>query len=352
MSFGDLFLLENYVSNSYLRALIVFAALIVLLRFGLVAFQRAILKMTSKTKTEIDDIIIKKSSFSLTVIAFLIGLRVALLELAISETFEGNLSKIIYSVIFLAVAYLIYVIVDTFLISGLKKISAKSRTKIDDTLTHLILGVLRFFLIILALLYILDLWGIKVLPILGALGVAGIAVALALQPVLSNVFSGISMILDKSVRVGDWVVLDGETKGIVEKIGIRSTKIKSFNNEMFIVPNNKLADSRIQNVSLPEPKARVVIQFSVAYGSKIDKVKKLILREIKKISNVVEEPEPIVRFTEMAESSLNFKTYFYVASFEDRFGAIDEANTRIYNALNKAGISIPFPQIDVHLKRK
>jgi MscS family membrane protein len=351
MTFGELFALERYLPNDYLRALIIFIVLLVLLRVLLSVFQRIVLKAASKTKTDVDDVLIKKSSTPLTLLAFLFSMRIALSELSFSEDLNLNIARVIYSAIVIVIAHFVYVFADTVLIRGLRKISVRTKAKVDDTITSLIHGTLKIALIVLALLYILDLWGIEVIPILGALGVAGIAVALALQPVLSNIFSGVAMILDKTVRVGDWVVLEDGTWGVIEKIGVRSTKVKSFDNEMIIMPNTKLAESKVQNVSLPEPKARAVVPFGVAYGSDIEKVKKLIVEELKKIENVEEDPAPIVRFLEMGDSSLKFKAYFYVERFDVRFGAIDEANTRIYNALNKAKIGIPFPQMDVHLKK-
>jgi small-conductance mechanosensitive channel len=136
------------------------------------------------------------------------------------------------------------------------------------------------------------------------------------------------------------------------KVGFRSTKIKTFDNELIIVPNNTLADSMIQNVALPDPKTRAKVSFSVAYGSDVDKVKKIVIKELKSISDLDKEEDVVVRFIEMADSSLNFKAYFYVDSFDNKWSAIDEANTKIYKALNKGGISIPFPQMDVHLKKK
>jgi MscS family membrane protein len=352
MGIGELLKLDQFIANEYLRALVVLVAFILIIRIILSVFLRAIIKLTSKTKTDIDDILIKSASGPLTVIAFLLGLKFSLDELGYSEAFSLNVSRIIFSGIVISFAYLIFALIDGVLIRALKKVSDKTKSDIDDTLTHLISGVLKFALIILAMLYILDLWGIEVLPILGALGVAGIAVALALQPTLSNIFSGVSIILDKSVRVDDLVYLDDKTKGKILKIGLRSTKIRTFDNELIIVPNSKLADSTIQNVALPEPESRAVVPFSVAYGSDIEKVKKIVVKEIKTIEHVEKEPEPLVRFIEMGESSLNFKAYYFVDSFENRFGTIDEANTKIYNALNKAGISIPFPQMDVHIKEK
>ena len=125
----------------------------------------------------------------------------------------------------------------------------------------------------------------------------------------------------------------------------------TFDNELMIVPNGKVASNKIQNVALPEPKIRIVVQFSVAYGSNVEKVKKLVLGEIKKLKYFVDGPAPKVRFLEMGDSSLNFKAYFYIDSFEYKLLSVDEANTRIYNILNKNKIEIPFPQRDVHIKK-
>ena len=133
---------------------------------------------------------------------------------------------------------------------------------------------------------------------------------------------------------------------------MRSTKILTFDNELMIIPNSTIATSNIHNIGEPEPKTRVVVQFSVAYGSDIAKVKKVVMAEIKKVEHFINDPEPKVRFLEMADSSLNFKAYFYVDSFEYKWSSIDEINTYIYNALNKNKIEIPFPQRDVHLKKE
>jgi len=350
MALGELFGLKRIIPNEFALALVVFLGLFILLRVVLSLFLHASLKLTSKTKTDVDDILIKKFSSPLTVAAFLISVLFALNEMTLAEGLVLNISRIIYSALVVLLGYLVFVIVDVVLVRGWESLAKKSKVKVNESLTSLVHETLRITLIILVLLYILQIWGIEVLPLLGTLGVAGIAIALALQPVLSNIFSGVAMILDKSVSVGDWVVLEDKTWGVVEKIGIRSTKVKTFDNEMMIVPNTRLASSQIQNVSLPEPKARAVVSFGVAYGSDIEKVKKLIKKEIMQISHVVKDPEPLIYFAEMGDSSLNFKAYVYVDSFANRFRAIDEINSRIYKALNKAGIEIPFPQMDVHLK--
>jgi MscS family membrane protein len=343
--------LENYIVNSYLRALIILVVTSLVLRFLFWVFQKIALRLTSKTKTDVDDKFIARASKHVTSLVLLIGLRIAIVELPFSEVTLGIIGNIIFSFIVISFAYMVYYFVDVILLVAVGKIIRGESDAARRSLMSLLHSILKMVLISLVILYILEIWGVEIGPVLAALGIAGLAVALALQPALANIFSGVSIILDKSVKVGDLIYLDSETRGRVKSVGLRSTKIITFDNELIIVPNSKVADSKIQNIGEPEPKTRVVIPFGVAYGTDIEKVKKLVLSEIKKAKYFVKEPEPIVRFLEMADSSLNFKAYFYVDSFEHKWSSIDEMNTNIYNALNKAGVKIPFPQLDVSLKK-
>ena len=130
---------------------------------------------------------------------------------------------------------------------------------------------------------------------------------------------------------------------------MRSTKIKNFDNEVIIVPNGVLVDSRIQNYVLPDPSARVVVDFGVEYGSDVDKVKRVILGEIKKLKKALKDPEPQVRFLLMADFSLNFSARFWVADYTERVVVKEEATCLFYKALNKAKIGIPFPTRTVYI---
>ena len=342
---------ESYINNPYLRSIVIAIVIIIITRISISVVFKIVKSLTKKTKTNLDDIIMQKSATPLTIIIFLFAIKIPLAELPLTENVEAILAKIIFSVAVAVVAYMVFILFDIIILNAWEQFSKRTKTKVDESLTSLIHTILKITLIVIAFLYILDLWGVQIGPLLAGLGIAGLAVALALQPTLTNIFSGVSMILDKTLKVGDLVYLDSETKGKVMKVGLRSTKIKTFDNELVIIPNSTLADSKIQNVALPEPKSRAVVPFGVAYGSNIDQVKQIVLKEIKSIPHVEKDPTPSVKFLEMADSALNFKIYFYVDSFENRFGTIDEANTRIYNALNKAGIEIPFPQMDVHLKK-
>ena len=342
-------MLEEYVGNDYLRALVVFLAVFVVLRVFLFVVVRVLPKLVSKTKTNLDDAILTSTRGPLTLVVILAGVRFALGEIALGESFVQTINGVLLTLIILAGAVLVYHVVDVFIVIGLGEFGGGKR--IDKSLVQFFHGILKIAIFIVAFLVVLASWGIEIGPLLAGIGVAGIAIAFALQSTLSNIFGGISMLLDKSIKVGDVVNLDDGTSGNILRINLRSTKIKTFNNELVIVPNGKLSESNIMNVALPEPKTRVVVPFGVAYGSDVDKVKRVVLKEVKLVANYIDEPEPSVKFLEMGDSALKFKAFFYVDSFDNRYSALDEANSRIYKALNKNGIVIPFPQVDVHLKK-
>jgi MscS family membrane protein len=345
-------MLENYITNEYLRALAIFFIVFVVLRGLLFIFGKVLPLMVSKTKTNLDDVILNKSGGPLTLIAILAGIRLAVGEVALKETFAQTVEGVLLTLMILVAAVLVYYVIDAFIVIGLTEFGGKVNKVANKSLVQFFHSILKIVIFVGAFLVVLASWGIEIGPLLAGLGVAGIAIAFALQSTLSNVFGGVSMILDKSIRIGDVVKLDDGTTGEIKKINLRSTKVQTFDNEFVIVPNGKLSESNIMNIALPEPKARVVVPFGVAYGNDIAKVKKVVMKEIVKCENYVNEPEPSVKFLEMADSSLNFKAFFYVNTYENRYAALDEANTRIYNALNKAKIEIPFPQVDVHLKKK
>lgn len=343
--------ITQFTQNEYLIALIYLILSFSLIRFGAFILERVILKITVKTKTDLDDLIIEKLKNPITIIVLLVGFKIALSQLSFSNNLMKIFSMSIISILIATIAYVIYSLFDLIFKRAWKRVVRKTKTKANDALIQLTQGTIKVVLIILTIIYLLSYWGIEIGPLLAGVGIGGVAIAFALQASLSNIFGGISIILDKTIRVGDWIKLDDGTVGIIQKIGLRSTKLKTFDNEILFIPNSKLSDSKIQNIAMPEPKARVVIPFGVAYGSDINKVKKIVEKEIRKITNFIEDPEPSVKFLEMGDSALNFKAFFFVKSFQDRFNAIDEANTKIYNALNKAKIEIPYPQMDIHMKK-
>lgn len=336
--------------NSYFRAAIVFFMVFLVLRILLFISEKIFLKLTVKTKTDLDDILLEKSSKPLNFVSLLVGLIFGLNEIVFANELIKNLIyRSAYSLMVISLGYLIFVFVDISLTRLWKKISKKTESNIDDALGNLVHEILRIVLIVLIVIYILNIWGIDIGPLLAGLGIAGLAVALALQPTLSNIFSGVSIILDGTFRVGD-VIEVGDKSGEVYKIGLRTTRIKSFDNEMIIIPNSEISNSVVKNFFQPDISIRANLEFGVEYGVDPEYIKKLVIEEIEKIKIINKKEEVRVLFTEMADSSLNFKAMFWVDDISKKWPAHQEAMTRIYRRLYEEKIGIPYPQMTVWTK--
>ena len=345
-------LLNKITTNNYLHSLIILAIFFAISQLSVFISKRIILRLTKKTKTDIDDLIVAKTSKPISLILLLVGIRLAIIPHKIRADILDMGEHLIVSLIMVIVTYIAIVVFNIVISSWGRKFASKTESRIDDEVVSLFQKFARIILSFIGLIFILDVWGIKVGPLLASLGIAGLAVAFALQNTLGNIFGGISLIIDKSITVDDFIKLDDGTQGFVTDIGLRSTKIKSLDGDLIILPNGKLADSKIYNYHKPLPTTRVTVEFGVNYGSDIEKVRKIALSEITNLSNVLKNPAPQTIFDEIGDFSLKFKALFWISSFEKKVEAKEAATTAIYNALNKNKIEVPFPTRTVYLKNE
>lgn len=204
-------------------------------------------------------------------------------------------------------------------------------------------------------LILLDTLHISVTPILTALGVGGLAVALALQDTLSNLFAGFYVSIAGQVRVGHYIKLETGEEGYVVDISWRATTLRALPNNLIVVPNAKLAQIIVTNYSLPEPRMSLLIPVSVSYDSDINKVEHILLETAKtgatEIRGMLSEPAPMVRFIPgFGASSLDFTLICQVAEFVDQFVVQHELRKRIFRRFREEGIEIPFPTRTVYMK--
>lgn len=346
--------LEQYLTviqqNKYAYSLTLLVVFYLLSQLVVLASRKITAQLAKKTKTNIDDLIVKKTSKPVSLILLFIGVRLAFLPLGLREDIVEAIGNIISSIIILIITYIAIVVFDIFIDNWSKRLAEKTKSAVDNELIPLFHRFSRVFISVVGVLFVLTAWSIQIGPLLTSLGIAGIAIAFALQSTLGNIFGGMSLILDKNIKVGDKIKLDSETMGTVADVGLRSTKIRTWDNELVTIPNGKLADSKILNFMQPEPSVRVVVDFAVEYGSDISKVRKVVLEAIGKTQHMLEEPEPKVMLVEMADFALKFKTLFWVENFDVKFDAKALATEEIYNVLTKAGIGIPFPTRTVYLK--
>jgi MscS family membrane protein len=345
--------LANYIPNEYLRAFILLMGLIFIFKTIIFITGKILLHLASKTSSDADDKLILSSITPVTFLSILFSLNLAIKEITLSENILTFSNELIITLVAINFAYLLYVFLNNFVIRGIKHLAKKTKSEIDDSLIGILQGAIKVGLFAITLLFILDSWGIEIGPFLAGLGIAGLAVALALQPILGNIFSGIALILDQTFKVGDIIKLDNGLIGEVYKIGLRTKRIKTFDNEMIIVPNSKIADSTIQNSLQPDRSIRVNMEFSVEYGNDPEYIKKIVLEEIEKVKKLVDKNKPMqVLFTGMGASSLDFKCMFWVEEINNKWIAHQEIITRIYRRFYKENIGIPFPQSTVWLREE
>jgi small-conductance mechanosensitive channel len=235
-----------------------------------------------------------------------------------------------------------------------RTLAEKSETDLDDRIVDLLELVIRYVIWFVAVMAILHVFNIDITPLMAGAGIAGLAVALAAQDLISNFFGGAIITVDKPFKVGDRIRID-TYYGDVLSVGTRSTRIKTLDNEIVTIPNSKLTTNSVINFSEPDPKLRMTIPLSVAYGTDPLKVKKILLEVAKDAINnndyLVDDPAPSAFFIEFADSSLNFIIRVWTRHVVSAEMVKDAINCRIAERFAKEGIEIPFPQMDVHMKK-
>lgn len=347
-------LISTIQRNNFLKSFAILAAFFIISKLFVYITQKIILKLVKKTKTQIDDVIVNKTNKPISILLILIGIRLSLFPLGLNQITLDILENIILSLIIADLTFIAVVAFDAIIDEWGKRFADKTDSELDKDILILFHRFSRIFLFIIGFLFILPLWGIQIGPLITSLGIAGIAVAFALQSTLGNIFGGVSLILDRSIKVGDVIKLDNDTIGTVVDVGLRSTKIKTFDNELIILPNGKLADTKIMNYLQPDPKVRCAIEFGVEYGSDVDDVKKIVLDAINSMPNVLKNPEDVhakIMFMEMGDFALKFRALFWVSTFDERFPTKEIALEKIYNSLRKHKIGIPFPTRTVYLSK-
>ena len=330
--------------NVYISAIFILIVFFVLSKLVIAVIERIVLKLTAKTKTDVDDNIVKAINRPLSLLILLFGFKIFFLQIWSNYSIINYVNYAIISIMVLIGVKTFNKVIDIIMVGWGQEWAKKTKSHLDDQLVNLVHQFSTVILYILAMLWILSIWGIEIGPLLAGLGIGGLAIAFALQPTLANIFGGISLILDKTIKVGDIVKLDSGESGIVFDIGLRSTRVKTWTSEILIIPNSKLVDSKVINFNQPDRTIRIDIKFGVAYGSKIDKVKKLALDCTKKEEHVLKDPAPGVLFLDMGDSSLNFLLKVYVDDLSNKWDTHQSIIEKLYNSLNKAKISIPFPQ--------
>lgn len=312
---------------------------------------RILHKWAGRTDTQIDDIIIKSFRVPSVYWSIAIGLYIGVAVSELPAKYVFYLSKAIHVIVILSISFA------TANLSGkiFKNYIQKSNLPLPTT--GLAYGMMKAVILIIGFLIVLSVMGISITPLITALGVGGLAVALALQDTLANLFAGIHILVEKSIRVGDFIRLETGQEGYVEDITWRTSRIRMLPNNMVVIPNSKLSQSVVTNYYLPEKRMSFLISIGVSYSSDPEKVEKILVEEAKtavgEIPGLLGEPEPSARFIPgFGESSLDFTLVCHVREFTDQYPVQHELRKRIFKRFKEEGIEIPFPHRIVYLKKE
>jgi len=208
--------------------------------------------------------------------------------------------------------------------------------------------LLRYALIGTGSIIVIGMLGVSWSKAQWLVAALGVGIGFGLQEIVANFISGLVILFERPIRVGD-IVTVGETSGVVTRIQIRATTIRDYDRRELLVPNKEFITGRLLNWSLSDELTRRIIHVGIAYGSDVDLAMKLAEEAAREHPNVLDDPPPFVVFEEFGDSSLNLSLRIYLPSMEQRLATVSYVNSAINRKFNEAGIVIAFPQRDVHL---
>ncbi|MFE7645855.1 mechanosensitive ion channel family protein [Streptomyces phaeoluteigriseus] len=239
-------------------------------------------------------------------------------------------------------------------IAGLVQSVTHSRSGVAGSAT-IFVNITRVLVLALGFLVALQSLGVSIAPMLTALGVGGLAVALALQDTLANLFAGIHILASKTVQRGDYIRLSSGEEGYVEDINWRQTTVRNLSNNLVVIPNGQLAASNMTNFMRPEQQLTILVQAGVAYDSDLEHVERVtcevVTEVMTEITGAVPDHEPLVRFHTFGDSRIGFTVILGVGEFSDQFRIKHEFIKRLHRRYQAEGIRIPAPTRTVALQQ-
>jgi small-conductance mechanosensitive channel len=312
-------------------------------------------KLASKTETDLDDMVIdalnkKRKLLPILLAAFLtINLVYGDIALFGRATYQWFITMLV-----LVGGLILIDVVEALIAFYAKEIAPKTDSKFDDEILPLARNIIKISLYAILIAMVLSQLGVDIAPLLAGLGIGGLAIGLALQDTLANLFAGMHILADKPIRKGEYVKI-GDKEGIVQNIGWRTTRIHTAINVEVIIPNKEVANSVILNYSKPDEPTGHLVRFGVAYGSDIDKVKGIFRAVVVQLKNeklVLKTGDPDIRIEAFGDSSINFVGNLVVPGYPKRLFAEARFFELLYAQFKANSVEIPFPTRTLYIKQE
>ncbi|MFG2287712.1 mechanosensitive ion channel family protein [Streptomyces sp. NPDC048595] len=314
---------------------------------------RAVLRWLGKharrTRWSGDDVMVDALRSVVPWAAICAGLAAGTAALPLTATVGRNVNRAL-TVLFI----LVVTLTAARVITGLVRSLAQSRSGVAGSAT-IFANITRILVLAMGFLVVLQTLGISVAPLITALGVGGLAVALALQDTLANLFAGVHVLASKTVQPGDYIRLSSGEEGYVVDINWRNTVVRQLSNNLVIIPNAQLAGTNMTNFTRPEQQLSILVQVGVGYDSDLEHVERVTTEVVQSvmtdITGAVPDHEPAVRFHTFGDSRIGFTVILGVGEFSDQYRIKHEFIKRLHQRYRAEGIRIPAPARTVALQQ-
>ena len=335
----------------------ILAALLILSFFWMLAqLVTAVLNKWGKrlarfTATDLDDRILQRIIPHVSRLLTMLGLYLAIRSLPLHEKLVQIFSGALFVVLVIIIFNLLYHAFDELVKWYIGGRQDGSDVLISRQMLPIAEKLAMLFLMGTALIIILKHFNYDIFSLVTALGIGSLAIGMAAKDTLAHMISGFTLMLDRPFRIGDRIQLAGGQIGDVLDIGLRSTKIKTLDNQQLIIPNSDLCNTILTNQAFPDQRAKGRINVGVAYGSDVERVKEILVATALEVEAVLPDPAPESYFASFGDSALNMSLFFWVEEYGNLFATNDKINTLIIRRFRENSIEIPFPTRTVIMEK-
>jgi small-conductance mechanosensitive channel len=350
---GSLNLTQAEWQQIAISAGILAAALILTRPVLTLILDRIISRLLKVTSTTLDNLLLEALRPPLYWLVVLLALEASLDRLGfLTEGIQDEINTVTYLLYSLLIVAALWRVINAIGDWYLTDIAGNSETPLDNQMVPFIRRIGRVLLVVIAAIILLGHFDIEISGLVTTLGIGSLAFALAAQAALADTISGFMIMVDRPFRIGDRIeILELDTWGDVEDIGLRSTRIRTRDNRMVIVPNSVISKSLVVNYAYPNSEYRIEIEIGVAYETDIEYARKTLLEAVSAVEGVDPSRSVDVLFLKFGPSAMIFRVRWWLDSYVDTRRMFDKVNTAMYNATNDAGIELPYPQQEIRFRQ-
>jgi len=300
-------------------------------------------RFTAFTSTDLDDRILARVTPPACLLVVLAGLYYAVKSLPFPEKAHVLSAGALFIVNVIVVTNIAWRITNELLGWYGSRLAERHGGGVDRQIIPPLEKLITIFLASIALMVVLRHFNYDILSVVTALGIGSLAIGMAAKETLANMISGFTLMVDRPFRIGDRIQLASGQWGDVADIGLRTTKIKTVDNTLLIIPNSELCNTTIINLAFPDVRAKGRINVGISYDNDVERAKSLLVETALSVPEVLREPAPEAFFVSFGDSALNVSLFFWVSEYGSVFATTDKINEQIIARFREEGITIPYP---------